>query len=107
MTEAQIWAALGILATALLGTIAALTAQINRTIMAQFEGLRTEMVVRFEKVDEQFEGFRREVDARFDAVDARFNAVDVRFDAIERRVDHLDRDVQAITRRFFGTEPRD
>lgn len=86
MTEVQTWAALGILAAALVGVITLVTTLLGRTITAQFMGLRGEM------------------NARFDAVGTRFDAVDVRFDAMNVRIDNLDRDVQGLTQKVFGKE---
>ena len=86
MTEAQTWAALAVLATALLGTITLVTTLMGRTITAQFAGLRGEM------------------NARFDAVDTRFDTVDVRFAAVNARIDNLDRDVQGLTQKVFGKD---
>lgn len=49
MAEPQIWTALGILAAALITPITVTTQSTMRTITAQFEGLRTEMVLRFDR----------------------------------------------------------
>lgn len=79
MTEVQTWAALGILAVALVGMITLVTTLLGRTITAQFTGLRGEM-------------------------NARFDAVDVRFAAMNDRIDNLDRDVQGIAHKVFGKD---
>ncbi|MFT4157914.1 MAG: hypothetical protein QM630_08320 [Microbacterium sp.] len=104
MNEPQVWTALGILAAALTGMIAVTTQLMMRTISAQFgtvnekiDGLRTEMMIRFDNVDRRFE----EVDRRFEQVDRRFEQVDRRLDRVERRLDGLDADVQAITKRML------
>ena len=108
MTEPQIWAALGVLAAALVGMIAVVTQLMMRLIGTQFtslrnelsseiSGLRTEMILRFEQVDLRFE----QVDRRFEQVDRRFEEVDRRFERLEKQVDSLDRDVQAISKRVF------
>ncbi|MBK5237987.1 MAG: hypothetical protein JJE28_02625 [Actinomycetales bacterium] len=93
LTEAQTWAALGLLTAALLGTITLVTTLLGRTITAQFAGLRGEMNARFDAVG-----------ARFDAVDTRFDTVDVRFAAVNARIDNLDRDVQGLAQKVFGKE---
>lgn len=79
MTEVQTWAALGILAAALVGMITLVTTLLGRTITAQFAGLRGEM-------------------------NARFDAVGARFDAMNDRIDNLDRDVQGLTHKVFGKD---
>lgn len=86
MTEAQVWAVIGVLAASFIGTITVTTQLMMRTISAQIGGPRNEMTARFEKVD------------------VRFAEVDRRLDRIENRFDGLDRDVQAIARKVFPHE---
>ena len=118
VTEPQIWTALGILAAAFVGLITVVTQQFTRAlalqheaVLATLEGLRVEMRLRFERVDERFaqvdQRFER-VDERFAQVDARFAQVDRRFERLEdhlrgldARVEGVDRDVQAIAKRVF------
>lgn len=90
VTEPQIWAAIGVLAAALAGTITVTTQMMMRTFAAQVatigakvDGLQTEMVLRFERVDERVE------------------RIESRLGSVEHRLDGLDRDVQAITRRVI------
>ena len=118
MTEPQIWTIIAVLVAALGAIVTIVTQSFNRSITAlgekmdaKFDGLRTEMVLRFERVDERFEQVdqrfeqvdRRfeQVDRRFEQVDGRFEQVDQRFERLEKRVDGLDRDVQAIAKRVF------
>lgn len=100
MNEAQTWAALGVLAAALLGTVTIVTSLLGRTIAAQFAGLRGEMNARFDAVDTRFNA----VDTRFNAVESRFDTVDVRFAAVNARIDNLDRDVQGLAHKVFGKD---
>ncbi len=51
-----------------------------------FDKLRTEMVERFDAVDQRFDA----VDQRFDAVDQRFDAIDQRFDRVDQRLSGVD-----------------
>lgn len=129
MTEPQIWTALGILAAALITLITVTTQSMMRTITAQFEGLKTEMILRFERVDDKFdrvdEQFKRvdeqfkRVDERFEQVEKRFEQVDQRFEQVDQRFEKLegrlgrvesavtafDRDVQTIVQRVFPDQP--
>lgn len=97
MTEPQVWAVIGVLAAAFAATITVTTQLMMRTFAAQVatigakvDGLRAEMVLRFERVDE-----------RFERVEQRLGRVEQRLDRVETRLDGLDRDVQAITRRVM------
>lgn len=61
MTEVQTWAALGILAAALVGMITLVTTLLGRTITAQFAGLRGEMNARFEAMNDRIDNLDRDV----------------------------------------------
>ncbi|QIM15245.1 hypothetical protein G7067_00555 [Leucobacter insecticola] len=121
MNEPQVWTVIGVFAASMAVLITAFT----QTMSAKFErvidrvdGLKTEMVIRFEKVDQRFEQVDRrfeqvdqrfeQVDRRFEQVDQRFERVDERFgrlearvDGIETRLDGIDRDVQTVITRVF------
>jgi len=90
MTEPQVWTALGVLAAALVGVIAVTTQLMMRHMASLFSGLRTEMVLRFEHLDESMDRFETRMD-RFET----------RMDRLEKRVDGIDRDVQAISKRVL------
>lgn len=132
MSEPQVWTLIGVFGATMAGLITIITQTFMRTMSAKFEtvnerisGLKTEMVLRFERVDERMdEGFKQvdrrfeqvdrrleqvdrqfeQVDRRLDRVDQRLDKLDTRVDRIEVRLDGLDRDVQAITKKAFPIE---
>ena len=77
MTEPQVWAVIGVLASMSVGTVTIVSTLFLRVLRAEIGGVRGEI-----------NGLRREMNARFEAVDT--------------KLDHLDRDVSALTRRVFG-----
>ncbi|MGD9606943.1 MAG: hypothetical protein AB7V10_05620 [Leucobacter sp.] len=97
MTEPQIWTVIGVLAAALAST---LTFSAQATLRA-INSLRTEMVLRFQRVDENFGARFERVEERIDRVDASIERLDTRVGNLEKRVDDIDRDVQAIARHIF------
>jgi hypothetical protein len=87
MSMAQAWSLIGLLATAFGGIIFVT----HRGMSYGLDGLRNEMVARFEKVDEGFE----QVDKRFDRIEARL-------DRVESTNRDLDHDVRALNRAVLG-----
>lgn len=76
MTESEVWTAVGVFGTVIIGFMALTLAMMWRV-----------------------------VSQRFDAVDDRFEAVTQRFEAVNGRFDGLDRDVAALTCEVMGPEP--
>lgn len=125
MTEPQVWTLIGVFAAIMLGALSLMTTLITRSITVATDGLRGEMVARFEKtdarfeaMDARFEAMDAKFEARFEAVEYRFQAMEHRFDAMEAKVDarfetisakleHLDRDVTALMRRAWGEPTAD
>jgi hypothetical protein len=118
MTEPQVWTLIGVFAAIMLGALSLMTTLITRSITVATDGLRGEMVARFEKTDARFEAMDAKFEARFEAVEYRFQAMEHRFDAMEAKVDarfetisakleHLDRDVTALMRRAWGEPTAD
>lgn len=79
MTEAQTWAAIGVLAAAFFATLTLISTLFVRVVRAEIGGLRGEIG-----------GLRAEMNARFDTTN--------------ERIDALDRDVSALMRHTFGIE---
>ncbi len=125
MNEPQVWTLIGMFGAMMVGLITIITQTFMRTMSAKFEtvneridGFKTEMVLRFERVDERMdEGFKlvdrrfeqvdrqfEQVDRRLDKVDQRLDKLDTRVNRIEVRLDGLDRDVHAITKKAFPIE---
>jgi len=117
MTELQVWTLIGVFAAVMLGAMSLMTTVIMRSTTVAIEGLRGEMIVRFEKTDiasaARFEAMDAKFEARFEAVEYRFQAMDARFEAMDSKVDarfetiaakleHLDRDVTVLWRRAWG-----
>lgn len=72
-----------------------LRAQIARRfgqVQGEIQGLRTDMLQRFEQIDRRFE----QVDQHFEQVDRRFEQVDGRFEQVDRRFEQLDRKVDDL-----------
>lgn len=121
MTEPQVWTIIGVMVATLVAILTIVTQSFTRTITAlgdrmdaKFDGLRTEMVLRFEHVDNRFEQVDKrfeqvdrrfeQVDRRFEQVDKRFEQVDKRLERLENRVNDLDRDMQSVVKRVFPEE---
>ncbi|HEX6467795.1 MAG TPA: hypothetical protein VF069_01770 [Streptosporangiaceae bacterium] len=104
MSMAQVWSIIGLLATAF-GTMIVL---MYRMMTFGLGSLRTEMVVRFEKVDmrfDQVEGRLDKVETRLDKVETRLDGVEThlgglagRLDKVESNMGELDHDVRALNR---------
>jgi hypothetical protein len=105
---AQMWAVIGIMATAFAAMIRyshrAMT-ETGKTLTTQVAGLRNEMNARFDAVNIKFEAVDHRFDAvahRFDAVDQRFDRLEARFEKLETHVATLDRDVHALSIKVMG-----
>jgi hypothetical protein len=125
LTEPQVWTLIGVFAAIMVGALSLMTTLIMRSITVATDGLRSEVVARFEKTDAKFEAMDAKFEAmgarseaRFEAVEYRFQAMDARFDAMDAKVDarfetiaakleHLDRDVTALMRRAWGEPTSD
>jgi len=73
-----------------------------RATARQIEGLREEMIGRFEQVDRRFE----RVDGRFEQMDRRFEQVDGRFEQVDRRFEQVDRRFEQVDGRFEQVDGR-
>ncbi|MFV0432362.1 MAG: hypothetical protein ACK5LO_00020 [Leucobacter sp.] len=93
MTEPQIWTIIGVFAATLVAMVTIVMQSFHRSI----DGLRTEMVLRFEHFGARFDG----LEGRMDRLEGRMDRLEGRIDRIEKRVDDIDRDVQAISKRIF------
>ena len=111
MTEPQVWTLIGVFAAVMLGAMTLMTTLITRSTTVAIDGLRQEMIARFETVDERFEKMDVKFEARFAAMDAKFAAleatVDARFETINVKLEHLDRDVTVLMRRVWGEPTAD
>lgn len=63
MTEAQVWAMMGVFATFILGSLAIISTLFVRVLRAEIGGLRAEMRARFEVVESRIGGLDRDVQA--------------------------------------------
>lgn len=119
MNEPQIWTIIGVLAATMIGLITLITQLFMRQMTTQFEVLRselgtkidltaerldtritslsTEMVLRFEQVDQRFE----QVDRRLGNLELRVGTLEGQVERLDRKVDDIDRDVQGIVKRVF------
>lgn len=104
MNEPQVWTLIGVFAASMVGMITVMTQLMMRTLSAKFDtvneridGLRTEMVLRFDSV----EGRMDRLENRMDRLENRMDRLETRVERIEKRVDDIDRDVQAISKRVF------
>ncbi|QIM19151.1 hypothetical protein G7066_12275 [Leucobacter coleopterorum] len=122
MNEPQVWTLIGVFAAVMTGLISIITRSFTRSIAdlsekvdvkleslgnqveskfdilsERIDGLKTEMMLRFEKVDMRFE----QVDQRFEQIELRIGKVEGRLDKIEKRVDDIDHDVQLISKNTF------
>jgi len=84
LTEPQVWTLIGVFAASTFAMIGLVTGTFTRILRAEIGGVHA-----------RIDGLRGEMIARFERVDAQFERVD-------QRIDHLDRDVQALTRHVFG-----
>ncbi|QIK62306.1 hypothetical protein G7068_03120 [Leucobacter viscericola] len=111
VTEPQVWTLIGVLGAALFGMITLIVHLTTRTLSSQIEGLRTEMVLRFEAVDSKFDRVEEKFDRveekfdqmgeRFERLEGRVGLIEVRMGKLDSRVHDIDRDVQAISRNVF------
>ena len=69
-------------------------------IVKELRELRTEMVQRFERVDEQFKG----VNERFERVDERFERVDEQFKGVNERFERVDEQFKGVNERFKSVD---
>lgn len=92
MNEPQIWTIIGVFTAIMLGGMTAMTTLLTRATTSAIDGLRGEMVARFDGVRAEVNGLRGEMNARFDAVDT--------------KIEHLDRDVATLTRKVWGEPER-
>ncbi len=56
--------------------------------------------------DEKLDGLKQEMELRFDHVDQRFEHVDQRFKEVDRRFDELDKRLDKIDKRFEAFDMR-
>lgn len=63
LTEAQVWTVIAVLAATLVGFVTLTITLLMRTVTAQVEGLRNEMIARFEGMDHRFDALDRDVQA--------------------------------------------
>lgn len=95
MTEAQTWAALGILTAAFFGMMTIVSTLFTRVLRTEIGGVINRIDSMGDRLDSRIDSLRSEMSARFEAVDARF-------DAVNTRIDSLDRDIQGIISRELG-----
>lgn len=94
MNDPQVWTLIGVFTTIMLGAMTLMTVQINRTIAASIEGLRGEMIGRFDGVHGRIDG----VHGRIDGVHHRIDSLE---NAMNTKLDHLDRDITALSRHIW------
>lgn len=98
LTETQVWGLIGLLGAAVIAS----PTLIVLFVRSEIDGLRREMVVRFEKTDARFDAMDAKVHGKLDTMDARLGArIDTLETKFETRFDHLDRDIQALAREVF------
>lgn len=101
MNEPQVWTLIGVFAATMIGLVTVITQSFTRTLSAKFDAVNA----RFDAMDSKFDSKFEIVSERIDGLKAemvlRFDHVDRRLDRLENRVDGLDADVQAISRRVF------
>jgi hypothetical protein len=69
-------------------------------VEAEIVQLRTDMNSGFSALSYAINKMHSEIVTRFDAMDQRFDAMDRRFDAMDRRLDAMDERFDAMDRRF-------
>jgi hypothetical protein len=107
LTEPQVWTLIGVFAAIMLGAMTLMTTLIMRSITVAIDGVRREMIARFEAVEYRFQAMDAKFEGRFDAMEYRFQAMDARFDAMDAKLEHLDRDVTVLMRRAWGEPTAD
>ncbi|MFC4242010.1 hypothetical protein ACFOYW_01385 [Gryllotalpicola reticulitermitis] len=94
MNEAQVWAAIGLMASMLLSVMTVISRSFTRTMRAEFKAFRFEMASEFTAV-------RSEMASEFTAVRSEMAS---EFKAVRADIGAIDRDVQVLYRRALGGE---
>lgn len=101
MNDPQVWTLIGVFTTIMLGAMTLMTVQINRTIAASINGLRGEMIGRFDGVHGRIDGVHHRIDGVHHRIDGLHSEMNARFDTMDTKFEHLDRDVTALSRHIW------
>jgi len=108
LTEPQIWTVIGVMAATLGVLVTIVTQSFNRTMNAKFETVTAGMNAQFKAMDAKIGAMDAKFEMKFDGLRTemvlRFEQVDTRLERLEARVDGLDRDMQSVVKRVFPGE---
>jgi hypothetical protein len=66
----------------------------------RIESLRSQMMVKFEAMDNKLNSFKEEINARFQAIESRFSAIDSKFSSIDSKFSSIDAKFAALDDKF-------